>query len=675
MKRFLDHLPLRRSSARDTEASAPYVLGVMVAERALHAVLFERDDEQPARVVRRFSRQRGTGYGADDLGEGGFDAEDALPAAGLPDAGDGTEGEDYTLQFGEGGGGGADLFLGSEFGDLQGASATPGAPGAGAVTASVPTFALELRDLLDECHDAGYENPAVAFCLHTAGVDQVELHVHEAAGSSGKKAKVSRKELTALLAEQYDGAVEDERVAFLPMTPTAEDVPRYLAVIGRYADPVPATLKAMREQDDALPAARLLDTEVPLYLGLARALHQRLEAADEAPADEAPADEAPADASDENASAEDAPGEDAPGEDASDEDAPAHTLLVRSGPEDTLVLFLQGEQLRHAETLHSITAYDPPETVCSRVLMLQDEYGIGKVERVLLVGEEGLVSSFEMFFPEARVEPLWRHVPATDYAEYAGPAHLVPAIAAALRLTGHTVFNRFEPVNLLPKDLLKRRLTMPFTWHVPALYVLLFAITFFFVARYFSMEHKIGVVQERLRQYPAEDVSTNPRVLQARIDSLEQVYSGHVRGLEVLDNLLMGSDQWSRALAEIVHETAAVRGVWVESWQATGPDQVQLAGNATSRDRVVRLAERIDGVIREVTFSEIREWPVYSFTMTLPLETGLPEATQYLRRRIAEVMAAQDAAQDAARQPADPPVQPAALRSGKGERASEGEGE
>jgi len=46
---------------------------------------------------------------------------------------------------------------------------------------------------------------------------------------------------------------------------------------------------------------------------------------------------------------------------------------------------------------------------------------------------------------------------------------------------------------------------------------------------------------------------------------------------------------------------------------------------------VVQLAERMGGELQALTFSEIREWPVYSFTMLVPLKAELPEAAKYLR--------------------------------------------
>jgi hypothetical protein len=167
---------------------------------------------------------------------------------------------------------------------------------------------------------------------------------------------------------------------------------------------------------------------------------------------------------------------------------------------------------------------------------------------------------------------------------------------------------------------------------VLVLSIVLFCTAGFFGARYVLVEREIAEYEELLRNYPPDLENADPRVLQARIDSMQTAYNGYMKALAVLDTLLIGSDQWSRGLEEISRESAAVRGIWVESW-APSAGKVTLAGNATARDRVVQLAERMEGSIQALTFSEIREWPVYSFTMQIPLEVELPEAAKYLRER------------------------------------------
>lgn len=580
-----------------------HVLGVMVTSRALYAILFQGGPEGP-KVLRRFTRQR-----TNRFANGGAGAAVGMPATAhsSPDVEE-NMGSDFTIQFGNNNPTSNDLFLASEFSGLDVDD------GGGEARAPASTFALELGDILAECRDAGYEYPAISFCIGTAHVTHTEVRVLEAVSRRKKKkddgeddgparpVSVSRSELLSLLKEQYQGPIVNEVVSFVPMTATDEGIPRYLALMPKPNDPVSSTLQKMRKsQGRRLPPARMLESEATLFMGLSRK------------ASGVSAD-----------SAQD-----------------KSTLVVRAGLEDTLVLFLKGCDLQHYETLRSLTAYDSPETICSRVLLLQDEYGVGDVQHVLLLSEEreaDLAESFTMFFPEARVESLREHVPYTMHAGDAEqPSYaMVAAAAASLRLLKESGYeDHFTDVNMLAKDLRGRTWRMPITWHVVALFVLLFATSFFFVGRYFSQRGDIAELRERISTFDAQVVDLDTRVLQHRIDSMQTIHANYMQALRVTDSLLVGSDRWIRALEKLSDETRGTSGIWVESWQPTSAGVI-LFGNATSRDRVVNLAERVGGEIGSLTFEEIREWPVYAFQMTVPVPNELPEATQYLREQIAQ---------------------------------------
>ncbi len=588
-----------------------HTLGVMITSRAVHAALLEAGSDGP-KVIRRFMRQRTSRFSS---------AQTALP--GLQNDEDAT---DFSVQFTENTSSMENMFLGSEFSGLDFTRQDE----LGEQKDQAATFMLELGDILAECRDAGYPGPLLAFVAAASEINQVELTVlrnaraeTHAGGKSKRKfsTKIARRsELLELLAEQHSGSFEEETVAFLPMTPSEEGMQRCLAVFPKVNDPVASTLRTMREQQGRrLPPIRLFDTEVPLYLGLARASRNM------APQKPRRA----TDAVDDRSLV------------ASDE--AFNTLIVRAGAEDTLVLFLQDDTLQQSENLRSLTAYEAPETICSRVLLLQDEYGIGEVQHVLLLSEEredDLIESFEMFFPEARVESLRQYVPALEdeYAAEVAPGALLPAVGVALRLSDDARYKGvFEDVNLLPKQLLRRRITLPVTWHVLALYALLFCTVLFFMARYFTLESEIATHQRNIQSFQAEagPVTYDARTLQAKIDSLEAVHARYMRAINVLEGLLQGSDRWSRALEQMSTEVSDVTGIWIESWNPRG-DGLEVTGNATTRDQVVDLAERLGAKIGSLTFSEIRDWPVYSFKMNLPLEQGLPKAAQYLRQQVAQ---------------------------------------
>lgn len=602
------------------------VLGVMVTSRMVHAVLVQADAGSPV-VLQRFTRPRNSRHGASSP------AMTPSMANLVPELQEELSGSDYTIHIGEGGAGnsGSDLFLRSEFGDRQGIEGD----GTGEAAEKGANFMYELSDILDECRKLGYERPAVAFCAGSSEVAHVELHVlgkekksrgrdngagKETAGENRAKAP-GRDELVKLLKEQYKGAIEEDRVAFVGMAPADSGTQRYLALVPKVNEPVGITLQAMRKQkDERPPNARLLDAEASLYLGIARAL---VHAGTRPDIDLA--QESAKKGREKRVETRTSP-------------VTGYTLLVRAGAEDTLLYFLEGDTLKHFESMRSLTAFDSPDTICSRVLLQQDEYGIEDVSRVFLLSEERegeLIDSFRAFFPDAEIRSLRSLVPETS-TQAAGEVNygaLIPAIGAAIRLLDVPRYRvAFENVNLLPQRLVRQRVELPFTWHVLVLSIVLFCTAGFFGARYMLVEQEIARYEELLRAYPPDLEDADPRVLQARIDSMQAAYNGYMKALAVLDTLLIGSDQWSRGLEDISRESAAVRGIWVESWTPSA-GKVTLTGNATARDRVVQLAERMGGDLQALTFSEIREWPVYSFTMQIPLEVDLPEAAKYLRER------------------------------------------
>ncbi|HET6568180.1 MAG TPA: hypothetical protein VFG50_09460 [Rhodothermales bacterium] len=595
------------------------VLGVMVTSRMLHAVLVRAEANGPV-VVQRFVRHRNSRQG--------MAAATLTPSMAnlVPELQEELSGNDFTLQIGEGAGGSGnanDLFLRSEFGEKGGLSGD----GTGEAAERAANFMYELSEVLDECRKLGHERPRVAFCSGSAEMANVELVVlpkekkrkpsrsSDGEKDKGEQARASkipgREELFKLLKEQYKGAVEEDRVAFLPMIAAESGTHRYLALVPKANEPVAVTLLAMRKQkDERPPNARLLDSEASLYLGLARAM---MRSGEQSPEGE-------------------------PGKKAASDRVPVtgNTLLVRAGAEDTLLYFFEGDRLKHYESMRSLTTFDSPDTICSRVLLQQDEYGVEEVSRVFLLSEERereLQESFVAFFPDAEIRSIREVLPSLGNQASAEINYgaLIPAVGVAMRLLDLPRYRGlFEEVNLLPRRLVRQKVELPFTWHVLALGVLLFCTALFFGARYVLMEQQIQKYNDMLSAYPPNLENSDPKVLQARIDSMQNAYNGYVHALAVLDTLLKGSDQWSRGLEQLSSETAAVRGIWVEGW-TPGNHQVTLTGNATARDRVVQLAQHVQGSIQSVTFSEIRDWPVYTFNMKVPLENDLPEAAKYLR--------------------------------------------
>ena len=598
--------------------STEYVLGISASPKAINAVLVHNTTDGPV-ILKKFHRSRGRGDTFGPL---------------TPELSDHSSG-DSSFHVGEYVQRPDSMFLGSEFqgsGDFDSAPILPDSLESGysemsmSMYESAKKFDIELLDIITECKDAGYDEFRIAFTVGSTFLETEEILIGGDESPSFKKGRSAKQDKKSkkkkkfslgngsrssnarmeALKEKHPGEVDEGKVTFLPMKSKKEGEQRSLAVFTKAFEPVGPTIADIRARKRPLPPVELFDTEFTLYHGLARAVYLL--------------------------SAESV---DSPRSNTYEE---GRILFVRAGVGDTIVMFIEGEELVLFESLRSITAIDPPETICSRVLLLQDEIGLGDADMVVLLGEEresGLVESFRTFFPDTRVELLRSYLP-----KHAGDGALalhgeaILAAAVTLRVIGSDLHKKvFPPVNFLPKDLLKAQFQLPFSWQIAATYGVLFCTSLFFVYRYFAQRHEIELYRYELSHIPEALIEANVKVLQSRIDSLRAQTIGYLTSLDVLDSLLVGSDAWSRALEHTADVSADVRGIWIERWSEDG-DFLRLEGNATDRDEVVAFATQSNATIETLSFSEIRGWPVYSFSMRRRIPRELPKAAVYLRNNV-----------------------------------------
>ncbi|MBN4056273.1 hypothetical protein JYT20_00970 [Rhodothermus sp. AH-315-K08] len=547
----------------------------------MHAVLV-RQTPDGTEVIRHFDRPR-TGLEPGGSGSSEFQFVDE---------------NDPEVSFSSGsiGNDSSGLFLTSEFEETD-------APAAGTGNTILPsTIEIELTDILDECEEAGYPDPSVAFCVASTDLDFHEVHITSKSRSGDRKPskrsrtkRVENGKLLQHLAASTDAKFNPDYTVFVPMTPSEDRTPRYMAICARPSEMIIPTLRRLAARKRRVSVS-VIETEVSLLLGLVR----RLTA----------------------------------GEDEGQE--PPTRLAIRVGSDDTIILLTQGGNLAHVESLRSITSFDSPDTVCSRILLLQDEQGFMDPDEILVLGEENeetLVRRLTEFFEDSDVRSIRTILPQspddldTDYSREATLASAV-IVRHLEDLSGTTYF---EPVNLLPQKLFKRSYSLAnIKWQSVPMMILLFATVLFFVQRYFSQAHEAELLQLKLGEYPVELVENSKGDLQARIDSIQIATAGYIQALVVLDSILVGSDRWSRTMERTAREASSVPGIWVEKWE-DDEDFLVLEGTATDRDQVVRYAARMNGIIESVSFDQIREWPVYRFKLQVPLPNELPRAAQYLR--------------------------------------------
>lgn len=577
------------------------VLGVHVTPRTIYAVLTHEVDGE-VRPLRQFVRSRSEQNQPPTTPEVA-DSPFGTPTPGTQDIQLETDGE-VTVRFGDTG----SVDLEGEFGSLSAndefdpTSALEAAEANASGQAVKQTILFEVKDILEECREAGYEAPALSFTVGDADVDYQEVVVPpnkkrkgDAAEDASDEAEVAdvdvkRDRLLSLL-PAAEGEVDPKTIVFQRMTPH-EGRPRYLAIRPKQGEPVLRSLAMLREQSSYRKiACHSLQAEVPMLAHLA--------------------------------------GRVSPAE------VEENVAVVRVGTEDTIVILLRGGHLDHVEPMPSVSTFDSPETICSRVLLQQDVQGVGTIHHVMVAAEEreeDLVNGFAAFYPEAEVETLRGGLARIGLRGPHGPLASTLAGASGAAVAGH--FAKKEPydnTNMLPKSLRKGRgrIDLSFGWHTLVVAGLLFLSVLFFVGFYLRQESQIAEAEQRLAEYPPQARMEVPE-LQARIDSLRGVQQRITATMGELDSLLIGTDRWTQALLQTSQAANASGGIWIEDWQPGG-NTLTVRGFSTSRSRVVSLAQRLDAEIESLTFQEVREYPVYNYQMRFDLPSELPQVVQVLR--------------------------------------------
>ena len=574
-------------------------LGFFITDSTLDAALL-RSTGMGIHVVKHFSRMRVRPE------EGMSSLTKAIP--GLKS----SEDADFTLEIGSTSAVGEPNFLASEFGSLENKPLTHDLKKMRGDAGFSP-YIPQMRAILQECEAAGYAGLPMAFCNGASDVSYIQVKLPSGKLKRRKKADAQtegpdvitgaqRRQLLQALDTQFDGTFKPAEVGFLPLAPyNGQD--RFLAVVSNPKGALVPTLESVfGAADPTPPSACLADAEVSHYIALVR--RGLLP------------------------------------------DQKQKTALVRVGTEDTFIVFMQGRELLHYERIRSLTSFDSPDTICSRVLLQQDEKKVGDLQQlyVHLDGRsEHLIESFKRFFPDAEVSTLGKvledvgiTLPEEEQDGLRG--RWVSAVSMGVRILQDWDSQDETHFNLLPSGLLRSfRKSSVFAWHTIGMLILLFLSTAFFSMQYVNKTSDIERHRAELQTNPVSAPVADATVVQSRIDSLQFAYQKYTQVLSALDSLLIGSDRWTRMLEKTSASTHDVSGIWINSW-VPQPDgaTIRLEGNALSQARIVKFTRQLEGSIDKVTSARINDIKLYNFSLVAPMPSEMPEFLRYLREQTLE---------------------------------------
>lgn len=483
--------------------------------------------------------------------------------------------------------------------------------GEGATRSSSPSRDVRsaLDALLSKCARRGYENPSIALCAPHSEMDQVELRVPPSevdSESNPGDLPAPRAVLLDLLGQQRQ--VQEGRAGFLPMSPGPEGEPRALALMSRPNGAVSSAIASMPRPSLLRGSpVDLLETEVSVYFGWARSILGPFRGRSET------------------------------------------SLVVRVGTEDTLLLFLEGDALKRIDTLPSLTIDDPPDTICSRVLLYQDEYGLGDVQHILLMSEgdeQELVEGFEPYFSNADLQLLRDRLPYQSDKRHRG-LYAAATGAAVRALNGGNEALEAPRMNLMGREQ-SRVFWSPSMGRGTAALVLLLVLGTGVGFGWYGVHNAREIRQSRseLRALERKVAQVDPDALKARADSLQSILDRQSRSRDVTEGLLRGSNKWSRALAAVATQAETAGEISIRNWTPRTSTEVEVKGHAAARPSIVSFAEGLGGEIMSVSFTEIRGRSLYAFSIRVPLDTTRPEAVSYWRSKQGALAAETDTAEE-----------------------------
>ena len=298
-------------------------------------------------------------------------------------------------------------------------------------------------------------------------------------------------------------------------------------------------------------------------------------------------------------------------------DEEAISAVIHIADDTTRVILMRGSTvLRVAPIIHeAVDSPALPRTLVSRVLLAQDEAGVGPVDRFLLTGAAEWIEAAQWLradFPDIDVRYL--DLGAIHVEEDAN-TEVVDRFAVALGLA----WSLLEPpdeaawIDLLPKEIRERNLR-GLAWHGVAMsgVIALCAAVMAFTG--------LGLVRaEQAARIECESVDAQIADVQEaamRAMALAEEADEMEGALEDLASLAGARKIWSDLVSTAASHFRQIGGCWITVVASTKDAGMDLHGMTVRRPRLAELANRMgDVVLRSASELRVRTRPVYRFEL------------------------------------------------------------
>ncbi len=234
-----------------------------------------------------------------------------------------------------------------------------------------------------------------------------------------------------------------------------------------------------------------------------------------------------------------------------------HSIIVYVGKEYSKLIFLKGKQIIHLGSTLDVgtTNVHTYDVYFSKILLEMETGNIAIINKIIVCGEdvsENLILSFYGTFPDAEIVRLEFNsldltlLNETDKLKIS--SYSIP-IAAAIDYYD-SLDNKYQGINLLPRQIIEERKFFQFSWHSLAILPLLFFVTLFFTIKILERKNEINLISNQIIQ--KEEIIKNNQAVLEQIQLLENKINNFGIISAKLDTLSVG-----RALLTVVSEKIA----------------------------------------------------------------------------------------------------------------------
>lgn len=299
------------------------------------------------------------------------------------------------------------------------------------------------------------------------------------------------------------------------------------------------------------------------------------------------------------------------------------TGIIAIGEKSSRIMFMKGREIFNILPIinEGENSDDILNTIFSKILFEIDKGELPKLNRILIARSAKLSEKvkpyFEKQFDEIEVDYLSLHPQYVSYADeiLSSPDYLQPylsAIGAAWAASGANE-KEFSELALLPDYVKEKQRTLKIEWHGIVILIFIALTPLYINNLYLSREAELAQLEQQVRliENQIEELRPIANMTEDLVADYQVIQSENDRLLE----LASYSQKWSEVFSLMNDGISQIPQIWLTSLRSDD-ENLNLTGVSLTRQQIPVLARLFtDANIQQVSETELREQPVYTFAM------------------------------------------------------------